>query len=264
MSTPDTSCASCGAHRSDNTHLCADCNTELATLLGDIRALVFELDITLSKQRRFEQQTSSSRTAEQALPYDISASNMLHELHAALSVIVERCIKQHVRSVDYRNSTPGKSSQSMSSWLLWRVDGIAAHPWAAETLHTLQRINDRALLVIDRPPERTFAGPCDECGRDLYASAGRATVECRACGLTYDLTARREWLLHAVDDQLATATEIARALTSLDMPVTSERIWQWRHRERIEQRGTDRRQRPLYRVGDVVTLLIEHAGQRSA
>lgn len=264
MSTPDTSCASCGAHRSDNTCLCADCNTELATLLGDVPALVDELTTTLTGQQRFEQQMPSVKSSEHALPYNISASNMLHELHAELSVIVERCIKQQVRSVDYRNTTPGKSSQSISSWLLWRVDGIAAHPWAAETLHALRRINDRALLVIDRPPDRTFAGPCDECGRDLYASAGRPTVECRACGLTYDLTARREWLLHAVDDQLATATEIARALTSLDMPVTSERIWQWRHRERIKQRGTDRRQRPLYRVGDVVTLLIEHAGQRSA
>lgn len=264
MSTTDTSCASCGARRAAGAYLCSDCNDELSMLLGDVPSLVDELTTTLTGQQRFEQQTPNSKSREQPLPFNLGASHALADLHVALLRIVELTHKAHVESVDHRDTRAGSSSSSMSRWLLWRVDGIAAQPWGDHALAELQRVSKHATRVIDRPAERAFAGPCDDCGRDLYAKHDASTVECSACGLTYDLAARREWLLRAVDDQLATATEIARALTSLDLPVTSERIWQWRHRDRIEQRSIDRRGRPMYRVGDVVTLLIEHAETSSA
>lgn len=237
------SCAACGAQTTTATaYICHDCTAELATLLDELPKLMHELTLTLTGQQRFEQQASSSKSSEQALPFNIAASYALAELHTQIRRLIERCHAAHVHD----------------------SASIAAHEWAAETLHNLRRASAHATRVIDRPADRTFAGPCDECGRDLYAKPDATTVDCTTCGLTYDVRARREWLLRVIDDQLATATEIARALTSLDLPVTSERIWQWRHRDRIEQRGTDRRGRPMYRVGDVVTLLIEHAEKHSA
>lgn len=259
-----TTRCTCGRPTPESAYLCSECTDDLARLLGDTPALVDELDVTLSRQRRFETQTSSSRSSEQSLPYDVAASNALHALRAELVSLVLLCEEERLSSVDYRDRDPGETCASMSRWLSWRVDSIAGQRWAVDALQQLRRVHERAELAIDRPPERTFAGPCDACGRDLYAGKGRSVVKCAACGLTYDLAARREWLLRAVNDQLATTTEIARALTSLEMPVTNERIRQWRHRERIEQRGVDRRGHPLYRVGDVVALLLEHAEKSSA
>lgn len=251
----------CGQQASESAYLCSECSDKLWRVLSDVPALIVELDVTLGRQRRSDAQAASS---EVAMPYSIAASNALHALRAELVGMVRMCIDDRVPSVDYRERHPGDTCASMSAWLLWRIDGISAQPWAVDVLQQLSRAAAHAFVAIDRPPSRTFAGPCDECGRDLYAVPGRSVITCRPCGLTYDLAARRESLLRAVDDQLATATEISRALTSLEMPVTNERIRQWRHRERIEQRGHDKRGVPLYRVGDIVALLIEHAEKRGA
>lgn len=248
----------CGKPTSADAYLCDDCTDKLARIIKGAPAVADELDLTLSKQRRFETQTASARAAEHALPYDVAASNALHKLRAQLNEIVDHCISSRVRSSDYIERHPGDSIDSISHWLSWRTDGITAQPWAVDALRQLTAATARAVSVIDRPPSRTYAGPCESCTRDLYATAGRRDVTCRDCGITYDLAARREYLLRAVDDRLATATEIARALTSLELPVTTDRIWQWKHRERIDVRGHDQRGHPLYRVGDIVTLLVEH------
>jgi len=262
MTTTRITTCTCGKPTPESSFLCSDCLDDLARTLRDLPELVDELDVSLTKQRRFTD-AAGSRSTTSPLPYDMGASNALHELRNELVGMVRVCIDNRVASTDYREAHPGDSCASMAAWLLWRVDGMAALPFAADLLHVVS-IASRCELVIDRPAERTFAGPCDQCGRDLYAQHGKTSVTCKACGLQYDLAARREWLLHAVDDQLASATEIARALTSLEMPVTTDRIWQWKHRERIEQRGTSKTGAPLYRVGDVVTLLIAHAEKRGA
>lgn len=257
----------CGAPTGESSFLCNGCKDKLWTALGDVAAVVAELEVTLARQRRFETQTSGSRSAVTELPFDLAASNALHELRNELVVLVRLCIDADVPSADYQQREPGDTCSSFAGWLMWRLDGIAAQPWAADALR-LCRLVERSHSVIDRPPDRTFAGPCDQCGRDLYAVKGESSVTCHACSLVYDLSARREWLLAVVDDQLATSTEIARALTSLDMPVTAERIRQWKHRERIDVKAHDRLGHPMFRVGDVVSLLVEqserHAEKRGA
>lgn len=115
--------------------------------------------------------------------------------------------------------------------------------------------------MIDRPPEEVFAGPCGECGQDLYAAVGAPLVRCPQCGQVYDTEQRRSWLLELVHDQLATGPEISQALTSLALPVTPERIRQWKARNRLLPRGKNQTGRPLYRVGDVAELLMGEAAK---
>lgn len=251
----DTLCT-CGQPTNGNAYLCASCSDDYARALGDVPAIVGELDLTLSKQRRFVVDESGATITAAALPYDVAASNVLAEMMTELIGQVRLCIEQRVKSRDYRDREPGSSFGTLSRWLLWRVDGVAGMPWAADMLR-IARLVEHAEKVIDRPLDRTYAGPCDRCGHDLYVEHGRADVICYDCGLSYDLGARREWLLHVVHDRLATAVEIARALTSLELSITTERIRQWKHRGRLIERGHDRQSRPLYRVGDVVDLLIE-------
>lgn len=247
----------CGKPTRADAYICDVCKDELWRAIGDLPAVGDELDVTLTRQTRMNDQNSTRSTAEKPLPYDTAASDLLHELHSQTRALVTRCVEQRIDTRG-RPDEPGDTLPTMSRWLLWRIDGITGQPWAPETMQ-LAKLTQRAEYVIDRPPERSFAGPCDKCGRDLYATAGRASVTCTHCGLTYDLAVRRAWLLEVVDDRLATATEIARALTSLELPVTSERIRQWAHRERIVSNGHDRLGRALYRIGDVVDLLVDTA-----
>lgn len=264
MTTHTLRLCTCSKPTREDSYMCADCKDALWRALGNVPALVDELEVSLTKQTRFTTQTSSARVSTAPpLPYDPAASRTLDTLHTQLTKLTQLCIKRNIESRDYQQRTPGETSVSMSAWLMWRVDALAAQP-DIDSAQQLVRVVQKAEYVIDRPPERTYAGPCDDCGRDLYAEHSKQTVICHHCGISYDLAARRQWLLRVVNDRLATATEIARALTSLELPVTAERIRQWKHRERIDVVSHDRLGRPLFRVGDIVELLHEHTHQRGA
>lgn len=264
MTTATQQSCTCGQPTPESAYMCIDCHGQLWDALNEVPELVDELELTLTKQRRFATQTDAPRsTSDDALPFNIAASRALDRLRVLLVQLVRRSIESHVHSLDWRDRSPGESIVTMSTWLTYRVDGITQQPWAAEAMQLVDIVRHSA-YVIDRPAERTFAGPCDQCGHDLYAVDGKTTVTCRDCELTYDLDERRAWLLSLVDDRLATAVEISRALTSLSLPVTAERIRQWKHRERIDVRAHDSHGSPLYRVGDVVALLIETVEKSSA
>jgi hypothetical protein len=252
-----TTLCTCGKPTNGDSFICGDCSDAYARSLGDVPSVARELIVTLSKQGRFSD-SSTITYRSSGLPYDVRASDALHELRAELVALVRLCNEEHVRSSDPKRVQPDDTLASMSTWLLWRVDGVAAKKWAPDAMQ-LVTIVDHCEVVVDRPPDRTYAGPCDACSHDLFVEKGELTVVCERCGKSYDLRARREWLLHVVVDRLATAPEIARALTSLELPITHELIRQWRSRGRLTSRTKDRRGVPLYRVGDVVDLLSERA-----
>lgn len=244
----------CGRLARDERFICDTCTDWLADTLASLPHIEAELGLTLTKQRRFDSQTGGARGNVETLPFNVAASRALARLDHAVTLLLTRC--------GYPRD--GARLFVAVTMLLPRVDHIAAHQWAADTVLELDRVVAQSIRVIDRPPSRNYAGPCDQCGHDLYAVGGKPTVTCRECGIEYNLTARREWLLARVHDQLATAVEISRALTSLELPVTADRIRQWKTRERIEVKAHDRIGRPLYRVGDVVDLLVEAAQRASA
>jgi hypothetical protein len=59
-----------------------------------------------------------------------------------------------------------------------------------------------------------------------------------------------------VRDHLTYAETIARALSGWGWKVTSAQIRGYAHRHRLLAHGADEHERPLYRVGDVVDLLV--------
>lgn len=138
---------------------------------------------------------------------------------------------------------------------------LAHRPEAEAAFDELDQLLPLLLAVIDTPAPTTYVGPCDVCRRDMYAKVGAPEVKCAPCDLVYDVGPRREWLLELVVDQLATATEVSRALASWGTAVTPDRIRMWAMRERGKEsprlitRGQDLRGRPLYRVGDVLDVL---------
>lgn len=237
----------CGQPTPEASWLCTSCVNGAWNALAAVPELVEELETTRTRQARTEPAGSAGIGGEGALPWHEGAARALGDLGATLGILGA--------AVGYRGPS---ELVALSRAVMPHVDTLAAGSVYLE-LHRVIWLTGRAQRVIDRPPERIYAGPCGLCGADLYALGGVTEVTCQVCGTAEDVARRRAFLLSKVDDQLATATETARALTSLDLPVTPERLRQWKHRGRLVTRGHGPTGHPLYRVGDVIELLVETA-----
>ncbi|MCW2902216.1 MAG: hypothetical protein JWO67_4481, partial [Streptosporangiaceae bacterium] len=105
----------------------------------------------------------------------------------------------------------------LAAYLYGHLGAILTDPNAGQLADEIGNAAFTAQRAIDKPVQRVYAGPCDDCGQDLYAHPSKAEVECRNpdCGRIYDITARRVWLLGKAEDQLLTATALSRALVGL-------------------------------------------------
>lgn len=163
---------------------------------------------------------------------------------------------------------PLDTPQALAYWLTHHVQWLRQQEDGGAIIGELLYAVREAIKAVDNPPERRYAGPCtasttDEaglerpCDGELYALQGREQIECPACGATYPVSDRRAWLLEHADDMLLPATELARAIDGLGVPVTGAMIRRWKMRGMLANKGTD--ERPLYRVGDVRALVLVRA-----
>lgn len=234
--------------------LCKTCTSDLRDTLREVPFLLRELETVLTRQA-VTGTRNGPRSETKPLPFHAAASETRIALTRALEGTAARLI--HVDCP--RSPRP----EHVATWLLGRLDQLRNHDQATEMHHSILGPAEKARWLIDLAPDRWYAGPCDDCKRDLYAETGHGRIECY-CGRAYDIGDRRATLLQAAADHLANAVTIARAVSWLgEEPVTPKRIGMWVHRKRLLPRGhepyphgTDpQRTRPLYRVGDVLELL---------
>lgn len=141
-------------------------------------------------------------------------------------------------------------------FLAKQADWLAHRREAEEAFDELTAACQKAEGAVDNlGVDLAFSGPCDVCGRDLYAPAGAEDAYCRPCDLMYPLDARRAHLAEQVDSQLMPAGELAAALNTTGSRVTRELIRNWATRGRLQPRGHDARGHRLYAVRDVRELV---------
>lgn len=249
-------CRSCGAPVADNSILCVCCTDLVATALGDITALVDELETTMSRQTSTGARVGS-RGTETPLPFDIAAADILGALRGILVGWV----------LDFAESRgealPADDLGAMSGWLLARLEHLRHHPAADEIATEIMAVVTQARRAIDRKADRWYAGPCQAeiddhpCDAELYARPGAAVVSCPRCHTAHDVKARREHLLAAAEDQLLHAAWIAQAVTALGDHITQVQITRWVNAGRLLAHGVDLMGRATYRVGDVRQLAHE-------
>jgi hypothetical protein len=177
-------------------------------------------------------------------------------------------------------------------WLRANVRAIRQDDQARAVLRDLLDAARRVEQAIDRRDPEVYAGPCDApeyviehpdgtvepgssliCGTDLYARFGDTHVTCRSCGYRYDVAERKAWLLDQVREVWARPAVIVAALTSLNMPLSQDRLDKWISRDR-EQHGSGRPRRvpypPILQVGtdyvdehgrDVMVPLLNAEGE---
>jgi hypothetical protein len=258
----------CRCGRPTDAYVCAACAAKLTQALAETPWLWDELQTTIAGRRGVDYRRGGggSRSTEKPLPYNAAAAEAARDLRAILTAWVLFCSDNQIRHQSPHSGIPGWDHPYQTSrWLLWRVDGLTLHELGPDAVDEITRAVAHGTRLIDRRPDRWYAGPCD-CGEDLYARMQKGTVRCRAreCDLEYDVADRRDWLLNASREELADVQTISRAVSWLGgQPITHKRIQKWSERGRIKSRGTkvdDRGNiRKLYQVGDVLNLLAEDA-----
>jgi hypothetical protein len=237
--------------------VCNDCTAELAHHLGDVAALERELELTRTRQTRITglaripKPRPSIDEEESPLPYDERVGPVADTLRNALSTSV-RLVRLETEE------WPRNAMSAMAAWLLCHLEAVRHHEAGPEICDDLKQAIRRATAVIDRPADLMFAGPCDQCAQDLYARPEAAEITCVPCQLVYDVKDRREWLLVAAEDRLATPSEIAGFLSAFQGGITADRINQWHRRRRITAHGARSKTEMLFRVGDVLDKLTEN------
>lgn len=262
------------------TTICGACSADLDRALAAVPWLVRQLDLVLSRQTRTGT-GGGARSAETALPYAPHASEAGRVLTSTLTAWVDELLPADPHRIgplcdrcahaSCRTMRPlvDRTANSCAVWLRARVDRIARSPVAEDLQDEILAAVGAAQRVVDRPPDRRYVGQCgadldgDDCETDLYAQAGAAVVTCPTCGTGWDVRWRRERLLDAAEDTLATAADLARALTGLGHEVTPEMIRGYAHREQILAHGRDGRGRPTYRLGDVADAVATAAARRA-
>jgi hypothetical protein len=216
--------------------------------------LGWDLDLALARQVCIGAR-DGSRPTETAWPWDDRAGKAAAELMRVLRKWAYR-IKDETGA-----GYPPRKMAPLAGWLRPRVGWLRHHPDGAAAHGEILDAVRAARRTVDRPADRLYAGPCD-CGADLYARLGAAYVVCHADAhdgpVAWPVEERRRWLLNSAADVLATATEISRALTRYQQPVTPSALRGYVHRGQLVSRG----ERPdggrtvkLYRLGDVLDIL---------
>jgi hypothetical protein len=245
-------------------HVCTRCAHQLERALGDIPAVVHQLNLTLAKQTRYADRAERGGN-EQPLPMDPQASAAASELRAHLVGWVRLVAEERGWAL------PEDTLDAMSRWMLHHVEWLRHHQAGHDAVEELTGDMRTAQRVIDRPPDRWYAGPCTAlmadglpCGADMYAQADKGNVGCPDCGAVYDVAKRRAWLLAEAEDTLATTTEVCRALTTLaGVELTAASIRGYVHRGQLMAHGI-RDGKQTFRLGDVVVLVMTQATTRKA
>lgn len=255
----------CGRPTGDGATVCpahAHELDEMVSIVGAFHGLAWTLEVAYTRQDRIGQR-NGGRSAETSLPWNDKASDASKALYAALRRWAD------VVARETRDNAPPAELAPLARWLRPRIGWLRHHQHGADAYHDIRAVYKAAVRVVGPPPDLVYAGPCGEplpngegdCPDDLYAFPGAAYVSCR-CGAVWDVLDRRRWLLEAVEDQLATAKEISRALTAYAFEVTESMIRNYANRKDksgnpaplLVPRGRNSAGTLLYRIGDVLDV----------
>lgn len=256
--------------------VCRACSADLLRDLADVPSLDTHLEIAIARQSRMGDRDAGARSTETALPWDQRAREAANILRSALvgwhrvlaedaqavqGPICPSCEHPSCEWIDL-GRTPADTLTSLARRLLRHRTRLLAHQAAAEAVDELTDAVHQARLIIDRPADKIYAGPCNQCERDLYARPGSPVVDCGPCKLRYDVQVRREWMLTHAEEMIGTSVWVANVATGLGFKVSPSTVRMWAKRGRLGVRtyapslNADREPHPLYRVGDVIDLVV--------
>ncbi|GGH93847.1 hypothetical protein ACFFGR_09345 [Arthrobacter liuii] len=253
-----------GRPLSNNATICPGCTETLDRALGDIDALLEDLDTALARQSKKRPARGNHPRDDKPLPYDLGASRAASELKAVL-VGWARLVSEE-RGVPL---TCRDTSQSISAWLMHHVHWLSRHDAAPDAYSEIVGAVNNIRRTIDIAPDTTYIGPCYavvegvECTETLWGIEGTDAATCRTCGTVWDAKARTlEALTHA-DKVAQTITVMTRSFAVKGIALDTRRLGKWVSRGYLHPHGTGDRNRPTYIVAHVARLVtLYNAGQK--
>lgn len=291
MSTP---CIRCGA--ATDAYVCHPEAQALADELLTAAGHAEDAEAVITRQTRYG--SGSRGGSDEPMPGDLAAAAKLGPIRNAAYTaarIVEDYTRRtmpawrraagplcetgggclHASCAALRVINPPSALAQELEWLSGQTEALRRHPAADELFADLHSTCTALARLVDRPPDRDLVGMCD-CGKVLYATAGRTVIQCpeRTCKLVWHVERSREILRRALDDKLFTAAEAARFAVRLDSGDRSTEqvrklITKWHGRGLVAARGhvvvqldelgedgePKTRHDPTFRFGDVVDRL---------
>jgi hypothetical protein len=240
--------------------LCSGCWGEVEQSLKSVQWLADELQVTITKQAKTGRGIGVvARASETPIPFSVEAGERQDELRTVLVGWV-RVLWEHYGAGRFDTED---TLEGMASWLLRHPSWCRMHPAADELWDEIRDSVRRAGQIIDLAPGRIYLAPCgqdledgSECREELYGRENRAIARCRSCGTEWDVNARRQWMLARVHHEEANSVRLSTLLASLGVEVASSTIRTYVQQGRLVVRSRDKRDRPQYRVGDLLRILF--------
>lgn len=227
-------------------YVCQYCQDRLERALGDVPALWEELDTVLTKQARYA--AAEARRGEIALPFSPEASELGWVLRNTLATWCRLIAEERGRDL------PDDNPPAVAVWLLRHVTWLRHREFGNQAVEEVLSIVGKIRKAVDRPAPRIYAGPCQDCGSDLYGKPDAAWVECRPCGVSYNVAEMLEWMRAQVYGRLVTAKEGVVLLSRFGLPIQQKTIDKWWERKRVPDHGKDGDGKRLYLFDDLVAL----------
>jgi hypothetical protein len=146
--------------------VCSRCAHDLERALGDIPAVVHQLNLTLAKQTRYADRNERGGN-EQPLPMDplasAATSDLRHHLCNWVGIVAEtRGLPLPAAAIYHPGGEPGMDT--LARWMLAHVEWLRHHEHGHIAVEELTGDMWTARRVIDVPANRTTfpVGPCPE------------------------------------------------------------------------------------------------------
>lgn len=256
----------------DDEYLCRGCARTAERILGDLPSLTRDLETTVTRQDRTSGGSKRTAGAERPLPVNLTASDRGREVLALLFEWADFVAGWHRAKglpilAAHRPLT--ELVPHAVAILLRNADWIRSNeqgPDLARALHCIRRDMRR---LIDRRPERLYAGPCQadlgydpelryDCRLPLYREWGADAIACdghtpnmvpgqwvpSGCGHTHPAAERATWLIAQVQEQLLPLRLVWENLyvlipgCQIDWPIAKQ--WTRARHQRIVQPGKKR------------------------
>lgn len=212
--------------------LCRRCHQRLERRLAELPATLDALHAVLGGTVGGRGENARPKPGSRA-PLVEDIHDHLQHVHATLvSWTLMVCQEQHLTVP--RNLSTGR----LASWLLARLDTLAAHPAAGDFAEEV-RDCDRTARHLGRldPQRHRLDAPCPEpdCGaHELHRYDGQSHVTCGACGHTWPEDEYTRLVLHVLDNRGGMVT--AADVTALGIPGSTLRSWV--ARKQVRKLGT--------------------------
>jgi hypothetical protein len=240
--------------RAGDGFVCRQCVEDWETCLGDVAALVEDLEVAARKQVRFgtREGNAASTTGkrydptdsesvqprhlytrhpnhiENPMPIDLRAADRLAELGTELVGQVRLICETN------RIEIPplGCDVVAMSRWLLGQSSRLPFLPEqdGAGMVADLTKVYLAGVAAIDAPARKKYVTECS-CGLAVFAHGEADKVTC-ACGIEYDVSGQYAERMKRAEDRIVTIAE-AHQLSKIPLNTLKS----WVRRGRLDTRG---------------------------